>query len=215
MHARFASRPTLESHPLPRHVAVIGAAGGLGQGILSVCREEGIGFTAIVRSRTERITDVPPGSRVAVVSSLADRYALTVALAGADAVLTALGVTSTSRDRSAVLSENMETVEQAMLTAGVDRIVVTNTLLTSSPGKSATLLMRFFSEHPGITLVGANMVAMWLPFGAHFREASGSCGYADRLGMPRNASNAPVTLFVRAVTRARPATCLTFAKAQY
>ena len=137
-----------QSRPLPRHVAVIGAAGGLGQGILSVCREEGIGFTAIVRSRPERITDVPPGSRVAVVSSLADRYALTVALAGADAVLTALGVTSTSRDRSALLSENMETAEQAMLTTGVDRIVVTNTLLTSSPGQSATLLMRFFSWMP-------------------------------------------------------------------
>jgi putative NADH-flavin reductase len=144
-----------QSRPLPRHVAVIGAAGGLGQGILSVCREEGIGFTAIVRSRPERITDVPPGSRVAVVSSLADRYALTVALAGADAVLTALGVTSTSRDRSALLSENMETVEQAMLTAGVDRIVVTNTLLTSSLGKSATLLMRFFSWMPGTTGRGA------------------------------------------------------------
>jgi putative NADH-flavin reductase len=98
-------------------VAVIGAAGGLGQGILSVCREEGIGFTAIVRSRPERIADVPPGSRVAVVSSLADRGALTVALAGVDAVLTALGVTSTSGDRSALLSENMETVEQAMLRA--------------------------------------------------------------------------------------------------
>lgn len=144
-----------QSRPLPRHVAVIGAAGGLGQGILSVCREEGIGFTAIVRSRPERITDVPPGSRVTVVSSLADRYALTVALAGADAVLTALGVTSTSRDRSALLSENMETVEQAMLTAGVDRIVVTNTLLTSSPGKSATLLMRFFSWMPGTIGRGA------------------------------------------------------------
>jgi putative NADH-flavin reductase len=144
-----------QSRALPRHVAVIGAAGGLGQGILSVCREEGIGFTAIVRSRPERITDVPPGSRVAVVSSLADRYALTVALAGADAVLTALGVTSTSRDRSALLSENMETVEQAMLTAGVDRIVVTNTLLTSSPGKSATLLMRFFSWMPGTIGRGA------------------------------------------------------------
>jgi putative NADH-flavin reductase len=144
-----------QSRPLLRHVAVIGAAGGLGQGILSVCREEGIGFTAIVRSRPERITDVPPGSRVAVVSSLADRYALTVALAGADAVLTALGVTSTSRDRSALLSENMKTVEQAMLTAGVDRIVVTNTLLTSSPGKSATLLMRFFSWMPGTIGRGA------------------------------------------------------------
>ena len=44
---------------MPRHVAVIGAAGGLGQGILSVCRAEGIDFTAIVRSRPERITDVP------------------------------------------------------------------------------------------------------------------------------------------------------------
>lgn len=144
-----------QSRPLPRHVAVIGAAGGLGQAILSVCREEGIGFTAIVRSRPERITEVPPGSRVAVVSSLADRYALTVAFAGADAVLTALGVTSTSQDRSALLSENMETVEQAMLTAGVDRIVVTNTLLTSSPGKSATLLMRFFSWMPGAIGRGA------------------------------------------------------------
>ena len=92
---------------------------------------------------------------MAVVSSLADRHALTVALAGADAVLTALGVTSTSQDRSALLSENMETVEQAMLTAGVDRIVVTNTLLTSSPDKSATLLMRFFSWMPGTIGRGA------------------------------------------------------------
>ena len=92
---------------------------------------------------------------MAMVSSLADRHALTVALAGADAVLTALGVTSTSQDRSALLSENMETVEQAMLTAGVDRIVVTNTLLTSSPGKSATLLMRFFSWMPGTIGRGA------------------------------------------------------------
>ena len=92
---------------------------------------------------------------MAMVSSLADRSALTVALAGADAVLTALGVTSTSRDRSALLSENMKTVEQAMLTAGVDRIVVTNTLLTSSPGKSATLLMRFFSWMPGTIGRGA------------------------------------------------------------
>ncbi len=122
------------SRPLPSHVAVFGTAGGLGQGILSVCRGERVGFTAIVRSRPERITDVPSGSRVAVVPSLADRHALTAALAGADAVLTALGVTSTSRDSSALLSANTETLEQAMLAAGVDRIVVINTLLTSLPG---------------------------------------------------------------------------------
>lgn len=135
--------------PLPRHVTVIGAAGGLGQGILTVCRHEGIGFTAIVRSRPERISDVPPGSRVAVVSSLADRPTLSKAFAGADAVLTALGVTATSQDRSALLSENMQTVEQAMLAAEVDRIVVINTLLSSLPGKPASLPMRFFSWMPG------------------------------------------------------------------
>lgn len=143
------------SRPRPRHVAVVGAAGGLGQGILTACRDEGIGFTAIVRSRPERITDVPPGSRVAVVPSLADRPALAAAFAGADAVLTALGVTSTSRDRLASLSANMDTVERAMLDAGVDRIVAINTLLTSLPGRPASLLMRFFAAMPGKVGLGA------------------------------------------------------------
>lgn len=137
------------SGPRLGHVVVIGAAGGLGQGILAVCRDEGIGFTAIVRSRPERITNVPPGSRVAVAASLADRSALAEAFAGADAVVAALGVTTTSRDRSASLSANMITVEQAMSDAGVNRIVVINTLLASLPGKPATPLMRFFSWMPG------------------------------------------------------------------
>ena len=136
------------SRPLPHHVAVIGAAGGLGQGILGVCRAEGIGFTAIVRSRPERITDVPSGCRVAVVTSLADRAALTDAFSGADAVLTALGLTSTSDDRSALLSANMATVEASMLAAGVDRIIVINTLLASAPGAPASRAMRLFSWMP-------------------------------------------------------------------
>lgn len=143
------------SGPRPRHVAVVGAAGGLGRGILAVCRDEGIGFTAIVRSRPERITNVPWGSRVAVVTSLADRSALTAAFAGADAVLTALGVTATSQDRSAALSANMDSVEQAMIDAGVDRIVVINTLLSSLPGEPAGLAMRFFSWMPGTIGRGA------------------------------------------------------------
>lgn len=141
---------------LPRRVAVLGAAGGLGQGILRVCKAEGIPFTAIVRSRPERITEVPNGSRVAVVTSLADRAALADALAGADVVLTTLGVTSTSADRSALLSANMATVEQSMLAAGVDRIVVINTLLASLPGSPASWAMRFFSSLPGAIGRGAS-----------------------------------------------------------
>lgn len=140
---------------VPRHVVVIGAAGGLGQGILQVCRAEKIAFTAVVRSRPERIVDVPSGSRVEVVNSLADQAGLTAALAGADAVLTALGVTSTSADDSALLSRNMDPVEQAMLRASVDRIIVINTLIASGPGQPAGRLMRFFSRMPGIIGRGA------------------------------------------------------------
>jgi len=137
-------------------VAVIGAAGGLGQGILSVCREEGIGFTAIVRSRPERITNVPSGSRVAVVKSLADRATLTEAFSGAGAVLAVLGLTSRSQDRSALLSANMAPVEESMLAAGVDRIIVINTMLASPPGKPASRALRFFSWMPGTMGHGAS-----------------------------------------------------------
>jgi putative NADH-flavin reductase len=137
------------NHPLPRHVAVLGAAGGLGQGILSVCRTEGIDFTAIVRSRPERITDVPRRSRVVVVESLADGAALADAFSGTDAVLTALGVTTTTSDRPALLSANMATVKESMIAARVDRIVMINTLLASLPEMPASRLLRFFSWMPG------------------------------------------------------------------
>ena len=144
------------ARPLPHHVAVIGAAGGLGQGIISVCRSEGIGFTAIVRSRPERISDLPDNSRVIVVTSLADRAALMEAFSAADAVLTVLGLTSTSDDLSALLSANMATVEESMLAAGVDRIIVINTLLASAPGQRASRAMRFFSWMPGTMGRGAS-----------------------------------------------------------
>ena len=144
-----------EARALPRHVAVIGAAGGLGQGILRVCRAAGVRFTAIVRSRPERITDVPGGSRVVVVGSLGDRPALSEAFTGADAVLTALGVTATTREHSALLSENMAAVEASMLEAGVDRIVMINTLLASRPGQAPGWIMRFFMWMPGTMGRGA------------------------------------------------------------
>jgi putative NADH-flavin reductase len=141
---------------MPRHVAVIGAAGGLGQGILDICRSEKIKFTAIVRSRPERITDLPDGSRVVVVRSLADASALMKAFCGADAVLTALGLTPTSADDSARLSVNMPAVEAAMNVARVKRIVMINTMLVSLPGKPASRAMRFFSSMPGTIGRGAS-----------------------------------------------------------
>jgi hypothetical protein len=77
------------------------------------------------------------------------------AFAGADAVLTALGVTATSHEHSALLSANMAAVEESMLAAGVDRIVMINTLLTSPPGQPASRIMRFFMWMPGTMGRGA------------------------------------------------------------
>jgi nucleoside-diphosphate-sugar epimerase len=140
---------------MPRHVAVIGAAGGLGQSILEICREENISFTAIVRSRPERIANLPSGSRVAVVPSLADCDSLTNAFRGADGVILAIGVTSSSNDKSALLSANMKTLVSSMRAAGVDRIVLINTILSAAPGKPSSWPMRFFSLIPGNVGKGA------------------------------------------------------------
>jgi hypothetical protein len=140
---------------LPRRVAIIGAAGGLGQGILRVCRAEGIAFRAIVRSRPERIADVPAGSRVAVVPSLGDRAGLAAAFAGVDAVVTAVGVTTSSRDPSALLSANVASVAGAMDDAGVDRIVLISSVGASAPGSASRGPLRFFTFWPGAIGGGA------------------------------------------------------------
>lgn len=142
-------QPQPQTVPMPHHVAVLEAAGGLGRAILEICREQSISFTAIVRSRPERINNVPSGSRVAVVPSLADSDLLTNAFRGADAVISAVGVTSSSNDDSALLSANMKNVVSSMKTAGVDRIVLINTILSAAPGKPSSWPMRFFSLIPG------------------------------------------------------------------
>jgi hypothetical protein len=92
---------------------------------------------------------------VAVIASLADGAALAAAFEGADAVLTALGVTATSQDPTALLSANAGTVEQAMLAAGVGRIVIVNTMLTGKPGDPVSGPLRLFRWMPGRIGAGA------------------------------------------------------------
>jgi hypothetical protein len=49
----------------------------------------------------------------------------------------------------------MAAVEESMLAAGVDRIIVINTLLTSQPGQPTSRAMRFFTWMPGTMGRGA------------------------------------------------------------
>lgn len=95
-----------------------------------------ITFTAIVRSRPERIVDVPQRSKVAVVTSFADRAALSKAFSGADLVLTALGERPTSNKRSAMLSELTESSSSTRC-------------LPLYRGQPASRAIRFFSSMPG------------------------------------------------------------------
>lgn len=74
------------------------------------------------------------------------------AFAGADAVLTALGVTATSREDSALLSANMAAVEESMLSAGVDRIVMINTLVETHPVGNGSEARRIEQRTGGITV---------------------------------------------------------------
>jgi hypothetical protein len=50
----------------------------------------------------------------------------------------------------------MGAVEESMVAAGVDRILVINTLLTSLPGRPPSRVMRFFSWMPGKVGRGAS-----------------------------------------------------------
>jgi hypothetical protein len=45
-----------------------------------------------------------------------------------------------------MLSENAAEVETAMLAAGVDRIIIINTLIVSLPGRPASRAVRFLSD---------------------------------------------------------------------
>jgi hypothetical protein len=48
-----------------------------------------------------------------------------------------------------MMSNNVTDVEAAMLAAGVDRLIMVNTLLVSKPGEPASRAMRFFACMPG------------------------------------------------------------------
>ncbi|KAF0695313.1 Aste57867_13872 [Aphanomyces stellatus] len=154
----FSLQPDLIMSSSFRHVAVLGAAGGLGQAVLDACRTQGISFTAIVRSRPERIADRiadTPSSRVSVVLSLADREALTIAFGGADAVISAIGVTSSSNDDSALISHNITHVEAAMSAANVDRLVLVSSIVAPRPGETPNWFLWAFTYMPGNMGCGA------------------------------------------------------------
>ena len=140
--------PTVDSQsrPRPHHAAVIGAAGGLGQGMLGVIRAAGISLAAIggtqagsrLTGRAERRI-----SRRCCPVSPPIRPALTDAFAGAYAVRTAIGVTATTHERLRLARgrHRPRWRVQRLAARQTTGIVMINTLITALRGEAASRAM--------------------------------------------------------------------------
>lgn len=124
-------------------IVLLGASGATGQQVIRVAAERKLSVVAQVRdaARAGAFEGLP---RVEVVEApLSDLDRLADAMAGADAVVSALGVASRSPD--AMPSEHMGTVAEAMKRAGVDRYVGISGAGLTLEGEQKKLMGRFMS----------------------------------------------------------------------
>jgi putative NADH-flavin reductase len=103
-----------------RKLTIVGATGGIGRHLLGQALSAGHDVTALVRDPAKLAAR--PGRVVVADLAGADPAALRPALAGADAVLSALG--PTSRSDAGVTWRGTATIVEAMRATEVDRLVV-------------------------------------------------------------------------------------------
>jgi putative NADH-flavin reductase len=100
-------------------LTIFGATGGIGRGILEQALREGHDVTAVARDPGK----VTAHARVAAIDlSAPDRASLEASVAGADAVLSALG--PRSRSDAGIASKGTRAIVDAMQVTGARRIVV-------------------------------------------------------------------------------------------
>jgi hypothetical protein len=120
----------------PRKVAIIGASGTYGEGILA--RAEEMGIEAIVVTRSpHKFKDVKPTTTV-VEAQLDDEATLIKAFAGCDGVISALGDDRKTRPKA----HNLPHVWNAMKAAGVTRYVGMGSGPMMMPGETPGAFQR-------------------------------------------------------------------------
>lgn len=102
-------------------ITVFGASGATGRQVVDQAHEQGHEVTAVVRDRS-RLSDVPAGVTV-VRAEVTDPETIGPAVAGADAVISAIG-TRTGRAPTTVCADSTAGILTAMGEHGVDRLVV-------------------------------------------------------------------------------------------
>lgn len=134
-------------------LAVIGAAGRTGSATVAEAQRRGHHVVAIARRDP---TDLPERveSRIADAT---DAEAIAAAIAGTDAVISALGIGS-SREETAVYSEGARVTLAAMTTQGIRRLVVVSAAPAGPRG-----------DHPGLKVAIALRILESF-FGASYRD---------------------------------------------
>ncbi|HEV7623648.1 MAG TPA: NAD(P)H-binding protein [Amnibacterium sp.] len=111
-------------------IAVLGGTGKAGGAVLAEALARGHEVRALVRTPSTLTTAHP---RLAVVpGGFEDRAALDRTLDGADAVITAIGVTSAQRPT--LLVDSVTAIRSAMRRAGVERLVIVQGVHMAFPG---------------------------------------------------------------------------------
>lgn len=131
-------------------VTIIGASGRVGTLVLS--RALAAGRDVSILSRSPR-SDTPPGVRV-VSGDIRDPAAVTEAITGAAAVISALGARANTVADADALETGMGNVVAAMTGAGVLRLVTLSGAAVNAPDdqkpgidRIATRLVRVFARH--------------------------------------------------------------------
>lgn len=106
-----------------KKVLILGATGGTGRHLLTEALARGYEVTVLAR-RPERLP--PAAERARVISGdVLDDAALTQAVCGQDAVVSALGVASSLKSRD-LIARSVPAILRAMAAAGVRRLVFTS-----------------------------------------------------------------------------------------
>jgi putative NADH-flavin reductase len=121
-------------------IAVVGATGQTGRQITRIALDRGMTVIALVRDPA-KISERDERLRVEV-ADISDPDAMTRAMSGCDAVVSALGAT-TPREPTSVCERGVATVLTAMSRTGIDRLIVlSNSVHTPALGDS--ILRRLF-----------------------------------------------------------------------
>jgi putative NADH-flavin reductase len=120
-------------------LTIFGASGGTGRRLVEQALAAGHTVTAVVRDPAR--LPVRHDRLKLVAADVLDPEAITPAVAGADAVVSALGPRS-SRNRSSITSAGTASILKAMRTAGSSRLVVVSAAPVASDDHGTTLPYR-------------------------------------------------------------------------